>query len=366
MKRPDYFLVLSVIVLLLFGVLVLSSVSAAISQEKFGSPNTYFFHHIIFGLLPGILLGFVAYKIPLSIFKRSAPFLLLGSLITMILVFIPKIGITLGGSSSWLNLGIVSVQPSEFLKLAFILYSASWLAGRIERGVDRKKLLTTFVPFFVIMAVIVALLALQPDYGTLSIIIATALLMYFLSGTPIWHSIMIGIAILGGLAAAIKYVPYRMSRFTSFINPDFDPMGQGWQIKQSLIAIGSGGILGTGLGMSVQRFGYLPQTMGDSIFASLCEETGFVGALTMVIVFLIFIWTGFSIAKNTKQNFYRLTALGIIGWLTIQTFVNIGSMLGLLPLTGVPLPFISYGGSAIVAELIGVGILLNISKHTKS
>jgi len=366
MKRVDYFLILSVGILILFGVLVLASVSNAISLEKFGSPNTYLFHHILFGLLPGLFLGFAAYKIPLSAFKRSAPFLLLASLFTMALVFIPKIGITLGGSSSWINLGIVSVQPSEFLKLAFILYSASWLASRMEIGAHRKKLLTTFIPFFIVMTVIITLLALQPDYGTLSIIIATALLMYFLSETPFWHSIMMGIVILGGLVAAIKYVPYRMNRFTSFINSDFDPMGQGWQIKQALIAIGSGGILGTGLGMSVQRFGYLPQPMGDSIFASLCEETGFVGALTLFIVFLIFIWTGFTMAKNTQQNFYRLTAFGIIGWLTLQTFVNIGSMLKLLPLTGVPLPFISYGGTAIVAELIGVGILLNISKNTKS
>ncbi|MFH1366048.1 MAG: FtsW/RodA/SpoVE family cell cycle protein, partial [Patescibacteria group bacterium] len=206
--------------------------------------------------------------------------------------------------------------------------------------------------------------AMQPDIGTLGIIIITGLLIYFLADTPFKHTIFI---ILGGctaLAILVKTASYRLNRFLVLFNSDLDPMGMGYQIKQALIAIGSGGIFGTGLGMSIQKFGYLPEPMADSIFACFAEETGFVGSLIIISLFLIITWFGFKIAKNAKNNFEKLTALGIIGWLSVQAFINIGAMLKILPLTGVPLPFVSYGGSALVTELTGIGILLNISKHT--
>ncbi|MDP3990863.1 MAG: putative lipid II flippase FtsW [Candidatus Nealsonbacteria bacterium] len=361
MKKADYFLISAVAVLLLLGVVVITSVSAALSQEKLGSPNTFLFHHLLFGLLPGVILGFLAYKIKLSLLKKWIPALLFLNLFLLVLVFVPIIGITLGGASSWINLGITSFQPSEALKLIFILYLASWLSSRMEK--TKKEFNETLLAFSAIMSLIALLLILQPDIGTLGIIMSTGLLMYFLAGTPLKHAGFIVLVALAGLTALIKLAPYRLNRFLSFINPDIDPMGISYQIKQAFIAIGSGGILGTGLGMSVQRFGFLPQPMADSIFASFAEETGFLGSLTMISFFLIFVWLGFSIAKKAKDNFLKLTALGITGWLALQTFVNIGSMVGLLPLTGVPLPFISYGGSALVTELIGIGILLNISKR---
>ncbi|MFH1575744.1 MAG: putative lipid II flippase FtsW [Candidatus Nealsonbacteria bacterium] len=363
MKCSDYFLIASVACLALLGIVIITSVSAAISQQKFGFATFYIFRHLIFGLIPGVILGFVAYKVPLTYFKKWAPILLLTNLFLMVLVFVPGIGIKLGNAQSWLNLRFTSFQPSESLKLIFILYLASWLATRAEK--NKKEFSATLMAFLAILGVITLLLAMQPDIGTLGIIIATGFLMYFLSGTPLKHAVIIFFGGLISLAALIKIEPYRLSRFSVLFNLDKDPMGVGWQIKQALIAVGSGGIFGTGLGMSVQKFGYLPEPMADSIFACFTEETGLIGGFMIISLFLIITWLGFKIAKNSKNNFEKLTALGIISWLSVQAFINIGAMLQILPLTGVPLPFISYGGSALVTELTGIGILLNISKNTK-
>ena len=352
--KPDYVLILIVGLLILLGVIILVSVSTALSQEKFGTPGFYLFRHLVYGLLPGIILGFLAFKIPLGLMRKWAPVLLLANLFLLILVFVPVVGLSFGGAKSWINLGIVSFQPSEFLKLIFILYLASWLAARTPR----------LTAFLAIIGLISLLLILQPDIGTLGIILIFGILIYFLSGAPLRHILLFGAGGLAGLAALIKFEPYRLNRFLAFLRPDIEPMGLSYQIKQALITVGSGGILGKGLGMSLQKFGFLPQPMADSIFAIFCEEAGFIGALILIILFLMLAWRGFSIAKKTTDKFYRLTALGITSWLTLQAFINIGSMIGLLPITGIPMPFISYGGSALATELVGVGVLLNISKKT--
>ncbi len=360
--KPDHILLASVIMLILLGVVILTSVSAALSLEKFNSSTFYLFHHIVYGLLPGILLGFLAFKMPLNLIKKWAPLLLLFNLMLLILVFMPKIGLTLGGARSWINLGFASFQPSEFLKLTFVLYLASWLAIRTEKS--RQNFSKTLVAFLAAIGLIGLLLILQPDIGTLGIIVMTGVVMYFLAGTPLRHSFLMVLGIGAALAALIKIAPYRLARISVFFNPDIDPMGIGYQVKQALIAVGSGGILGRGLGMSVQRYGFLPQPMADSIFACYAEEWGLIGALVLIALLMVFIWRGFTIAKNTTNKFFQLTALGLTGWLALQAFINIGSMVGILPLTGIPLPFISYGGSALITSLVGVGILLNISKQT--
>ena len=362
MKVSDYFLIASVACLVLLGVLIITSVTSAIAQQKFGSPTFYLLRHLIYGLLPGIILGVLAYKIPMGRIKKWVPGALLVNLFLMILVFVPGIGIKLGSARSWLNLGVTSFQPSELLKLVFILYLASWLATRAEK--NKNEFSATLIAFIAIIGVIILLLSFQPDVGTLGIIIATGFLMYFLSGTPLKHTLLISFGGLVALAVLVKMKLYGVNRFLVLFNRDNDPMGTGYQIKQALIAVGSGGIFGTGLGMSVQKFGYLPEPMADSIFAVFAEETGLVGSLMIVALFLIITWLGFKIAQNAKNNFEKLTALGIVSWLSVQAFINIGAMLKILPLTGVPLPFLSYGGSALATELIGVGILLNISKHT--
>lgn len=364
----DHYLLAVVSILIILGILVLTSVSAIFSQEKFGNTTHYLFHQIIYGLIPGIVMGFIVYKIPLSFFKKWIWIFVLANLVIMALVFVPKLGITTGGAPRWLNLRLFSFQPSEFLKLSFFVYLSVWLVNRAEKNPLKKtkknwrNTLYTLVPFLIIIGLVGFLLTLQSDVGTLCVIVLVAILIYFSASTPFWHSILIFSISIGAVMLLIKLAPYRMQRFLVFLNPDIDPMGMGYQIKQALITIGSGGIFGLGLGMSKQKFGFLPQSMSDSIFAIFAEETGFIGSFILVLLYLIFLWRSIKIAKNSQDKFSQLFVIGISSWICIQAFVNIGSMIGILPLTGIPLPFISYGGSHLVAELIGVGILLNISK----
>jgi len=363
--RPDYILAGVIIILLILGILILSSVSATFSQEKFGTTFYFLKHQVLFGLIPGIILAFLFFKIKLDFLKKWSPVLLLINLGLVGIVFLPKIGTGAWGASRWISLGTVSFQPSEFLKLSFILYLASWLTSKAKKNISsrRQKVFSeTLIAFLIIIGVVSLFLIFQPHISTLGIIVLVASLMYFTSNTPLWHSILISLVASGSLLVLIKIAPYRTSRLSVFLNPLLDPMGKGYQIKQALITIGSGGITGLGLGMSLQRFGFLPQSMSDTIFAIFAEETGFIGSLILIFLFLIFFWRGFKISKATQDNFFQLTALGISSWITLQGFINIGAMIGILPLTGVPLPFISYGGSHVLAELIGIGILLNISK----
>jgi len=223
----------------------------------------------------------------------------------------------------------------------------------------------TFIPFLIISAIITLLLMKQSDLSTLVVIISSGAIMYFASGTPLWHIILMALIGGGTFLTLIKLAPYRMKRIMVFLNPDLDPMGIGYQIKQVLIGIGSGGIVGLGLGMSNQKFGFIPQIMSDSIFAIFSEEAGFIGSFGLILLFCLFLFRGFQIAKRTDDMFSKLFAIGFCSWICMQAFINIGAMTGLLPLTGIPLPFISYGGSHVAVELIGVGILLNISKQSK-
>lgn len=368
-NSPGYILMLMTGILILLGVLILAGVSAPLSFEKFG--NTYYFlqHQILFGLIPGFFLLFIALKTPLSSLKKRSLILLLINLAFLALVFIPKIGSKFWGASRWISLGPISFQPSEFLKLTFILYLATWFSSRIEKSEFVKKksqklelLNLTFIAFLAIVGIVSLLLIRQPDVTTLGIIVVSASLMYFSLNTPLWHIFLIILMGTGGLYFLIKGASYRVARWLVFLKPEIDPMGRSYQIKQVLITIGSGGITGLGLGMSQQKFGFLPQSMSDSIFAVFSEETGFLGGLTLILLFIIFLWQGFKIGKLSQDTFSKLASIGITSWIVIQAFVNIGSMTGILPLTGIPLPFISYGGSHLIAELAGVGILLNISK----
>lgn len=365
-KKPDYILLGVIAILIVLGIVILASVSASFAFKKFGDTYYLLNHQILFGLIPGLILAFLAFRINLSLLKKWAPVLLLINLVLLVMVFMPLIGSKIEGASRWIVLGPFSFQPSELLKLTFILYLASWLTSRTEKisSIKNSKMFgQTLIAFLGAIIVISLLLALQPDISTLGVIVFIAFLMYFLANTPLWHAILIILMGTGGLISLIKLAPYRANRLLVFLNPDTDPMGIGYQAKQALIAVGSGGIAGVGLGMSIQKLGFLPQSVSDSVFAVFSEETGFIGGFVLILLFLIFLWRGFKIAKESQNKFFQLTALGITSWIVIQTFVNIGAMIGILPLTGIPLPFISYGGSALIVELIGIGILLNISKN---
>lgn len=361
-RKPDYILLIIFIILTILGILILSSVSATISQEKFETSFYYLNHQVLFGLIPGLILGFLAFKMNLNLLKKFSPLILLINLILMVMVFLPEIGLTIRGGARWISLGPISFQPSEFLKLSFIIYLATWLASRAKESLSKKNFSQTLIAFLILIGIISLVLVFQPDVSTLGIILISALAMFFLAKTPIWHSLLIVLTSALFLLPLIKIAPYRFTRILVFLNPELDPMGIGYQIKQALIAIGSGGIWGSGLGLSKQKFGFLPQSISDSIFAIFAEETGFFGSLILILLYLIFFWRGFRIGKE-KEGFLKLVAFGITFWITLQAFVNIGSMIGILPLTGIPLPFISYGGSHLITELAGVGILLNISKN---
>ncbi len=358
----DYLLFLTVIFLTTFGILILTSVSASISQEKFGTSFYYLRHQILLGLLPGIGFGYWAFKLQLEGLKKWVLVLLLVNVLFLGMVFLPGVGIKIRGASRWVNLGFFSFQPSEFLKLSFILYLASLLAKWREINPKNKPGQTLF-PFFIIIILVSIFLIFQPDISTLLLILSVSLVIYFLAKTPLWHTLLILFLIIGGVLILIRLAPYRWNRLQVFLNPEFDPMGLGYQVKQALIGIGSGGTAGLGLGLSKQKFGFLPHAISDSIFVILAEETGFIGSLILILLYLIFFWRGVKIGERSRDQFSKLTAFGITFCIVFQAFINIGSMIGILPLTGIPLPFISYGGSALVSELIGVGILLNISRH---
>lgn len=362
-KKPDLILFLIIFLLIFSGILILGSVSASFSQQKIGSTSFFLNHQLLFGLLPGLVLAIGAFFISLKFLRKISVLLMLSSIILLGMVFLPIIGTNTGGATRWIFLGPLSFQPSELLKPMFILYIASWLATRTQKSKGGFK--ATFIPFAIIMGVISTFLILQPDIGTLGLISIIAVFMYFAAATPPWHILlMIG----GGMVALttlIKLAPYRISRIAVFLDPNLDPLGQGYQIKQALIGIGSGGLTGVGLGLSVQKFGFLPQPISDSIFAVFAEEAGFIGALALILLFVAFAWRGLWVAKQASDTFSKLTAIGIVSWISMQAFINISSMIGLLPLTGIPLPFISYGGSALVTGLIGMGLLLNISRQTR-
>ncbi|HCM36960.1 MAG TPA: putative lipid II flippase FtsW [Candidatus Wildermuthbacteria bacterium] len=360
-RALDLILLLCCSLLLVSGVLILASVSSSLSLQRTGTTFYYLNHQLLFGFLPGLVLGAVAFFLPLSFFKKWGFAFLLFSLALLALVFVLGIGREVDTASRWIFVGGFSFQPSELLKLAFILYMASWLASRASSA-KKEAFSRTFVPFAVVMAIVSAFLILQPNVSTLGVIAATGLAMYFLAGTPLWHTFLLSGFSLAAFAALTVLASYRWERLQVFLDPSLDPLGKGYQLNQALIGIGSGGLFGTGLGLSFQKFGVLPEPISDSIFAVFAEETGFLGSMFLISLFALFAWRVFVIARRTHDRFAGLCATGIGVWISLQAFVNIASMLALVPLTGIPLPFISYGGSALVVELIALGILLNISK----
>jgi len=384
--KIDYVLLSAISALTLFGIVFLAILSTPFSLEVFGTTNYFLFHQLLRGLIPGIVLGVIFFIIPLSFIVRITPILFLLSLLLSTLVFFPIIGLNYGGASRWINFGIFSFQPSELLKLSVIMYLGLWFKKKFDKGGEgnpslkkirrlgyfskklkfhqaRYNLKNFFIPFSVLIGVISLILILQPDISTLGVIVLVSILIYFSGGTPLWHVILMIFGGLSSLLILIKISPYRFYRLLLFLQPELDPLGMGFQIKQSLIAVGSGGITGQGLGMSSQKLGFLPHPMSDSVFAVIAEETGFIGSFILILVFLIIFWRGIKIAKSTNDKFLGLTALGISSWIIIQSFVNISALTGVLPLTGIPLPFISYGSSHLVVELIAAGILLNISRN---
>ncbi|HBI17186.1 MAG TPA: putative lipid II flippase FtsW [Candidatus Moranbacteria bacterium] len=362
-KQIDKTLLTIILTLSVFGLIMISSASVLYSQTRFNDPNYFLSHQFLYGFLPGILVLYIFSRIDYHFWKKFAvPFFII-SIIALILVFIPGIGKNIYGASRWINLGPISFQPSEMSKLAIILYLGAWLTGRGRERV--KDIYEGMIPFLGILAVMSFLIIKQPDTGTLMVVILISIIMFFISGANLSH--IWGIFIGGGviLAGLIAMAPYRLNRVLVFLNPSHDPQGVGYQITQALLAVGSGGVLGVGLGHSRQKFNYLPEPVGDSIFAIVGEELGMLGAVIVVMFFIFFALRGMKIAKNAPDDFGKIVAMGIVSWVILQAFVNISAILAIIPLTGIPLPFISYGGTSFVFLMVGMGILLNISKQSK-
>lgn len=361
--QPDFVLIIAIIILVVFGLIILSSASAVMAFQNFD--DSYFFlkKQVTNGVLPGLIFFFFFLNINYHQMKRWSFWLFAGTVLLLILVFIPGFGYSYGGSTRWLNIFGFNFQPSEISKLTFLVYLASWLEKRGERGV--RDFYTGLLPFVFISLVMMTLVLLQPDLGTMIVIGLIAIIIYFIAGASFKHvgQLMLISTII--MIMLIVIAPYRAARLTTFLNPNADPQGIGYHINQAKIAIGSGGIFGLGLGHSRQKYNYLPEVTGDSIFAILAEELGLIFSIMMIILFIIILVRGFNIAKNSGDRYGQLLAAGITGWICFQAFINMAAMVALLPLTGIPLPFVSSGGTALAVNLGAMGLLLNISKFTK-
>jgi len=346
-------------ILIIFGLAMLSSAGIFDAQRKFGSSYYYFYHQLLYGILPGLALAYLISKVKYDTWRKLSLPILFGALLMMALVFVPGLGYGAKGAVRWVSLGGFIFQPAEVLKISLIVYFAAWFGSRHDR---LKTWGYGAAPFFIVLGFVTLLLAKQPDIGTLIVVAIIAIGMYFIAGVS-WKQLGgIGLVALIALALLIRFEPYRWDRLKSFINPDQDPRGISYQVNQAAIAIGSGGLFGKGFGSgSTQKLGFLPEPVGDSIFAIIAEELGFVGAMATVglFVFLCFILT--RIAIRCRDPFGRLLVSGVNIWIMAQAFVNIAAISGLAPLTGIPLPFISYGGTAEIALLAGLGIVYNVA-----
>ncbi len=365
LAQPDYVFLSAIGVLLIFGLASLVSASSVVSLKNYGDSYYKVKQQIFHGVIPGILLFFLFFKIKYSVLKKRivVPFVIV-SVILMILVLVPSIGLTHGSARSWISVAGISFQPSEIMKLSFILYLSLWFAQRKKESIKDFK--TGLLPFSILTGFVILLVIAQPDLGTAIVVALTAIIVYFLAGAKKTHILLIFLIGLLLFFSFMNIAPdYQKNRLISFLNPHFDVQGIGYHINQAFLAVGSGGMFGLGFGQSKQKFLYLPEVVGDSIFAIIAEELGFLFCFLFLSLISFIAYRGFRIAKKAPDKFGYLTVVGIISWFSIQSVVNIGAMVGLLPLTGVTLPLVSYGGSSMVVFLAAFGIIANISRCSK-
>jgi cell division protein FtsW len=357
---PDYFLMAGFFILLVFGLAMLASASSDLGKQQFNNSYYYLEHQILYGLSIGAVGFLLGYFIPYQKFKKVAFGLLLVSIVALVLVFTP-LGSLVNNTNRWIRLGPLSFQPSELMKLTFIMYLAAWLSNpKLKRTTDFKSGL---LPFALISGVIMVLLILQPATSTVAILLASGLTVYFVSGAPMKYIFgIIGIAVVA-VALVIYVTPYRRARIEGYLNNTQNLQGQNYQVNQALIAIGSGGLMGVGYGQSATKQNYLPTPIDDSIFAVVAEELGFFGAAALIALFAIVSFRMFWLAKDTRDQFGKLLLIGFGSVIALQAFVNMASISGIIPFTGVPLPFVSYGGTALAIFVTMAGIALNVTRY---
>lgn len=346
----------------IFGLVMLSSASSAVAFQRFGNNLYYVTHQLLNGFIPGVIACVAASMVDYHLWRRLGFTIFVASIILLIAVLIPGLGVSFGGAQSWLGLGPIVFQPAEVTKLAFIMYLAAWLEKRDKKVI--KDFSDGFVPFLISLGIVMALMLAQPDVGTMTVIVMIALMVYFAAGADIKHLLGFGAFGAAGLLFLIKIAPYRTARLTVFLHPELDPQGIGYHINQALLAIGSGGMFGLGFAHSRQKHLYLPEVIGDSIFAIIAEELGFVVVCIFLAVLFTMMYRGYQIARQAPDNFGRFMTVGIISWIGFQSFINIAAMVGLMPITGLPLPFVSYGSSSLIVLFTAMGIVINISRQT--
>jgi cell division protein FtsW len=357
--KVDKPLLFTILILLLSGLVLFGSAALGVlasNEIKFFSVIK---NQLVFALFGGSIALYVGMSIPYRLYERFAYVLFFFGLLVTALVFVPGLSRYHGGAHRWIDIGPLSAQPSELLKFALIAIVAYWCTKYRSAFKDWRY---GFLPYLIGIALVSALLLAQPDFGTYLVMIASSFITYFVGGARKKHIQWLFFCGLFGFMLLLVVRPYMLERVKTFFNNSHDPRGSSWQLNQSLIALGGGGLTGRGLGQSVQKFNYLPEPIGDSIFAVLGEEIGFMGSVYLIMLYAIVSMRGYGIAKRSSTQFGRLLATGLTSIILVQATLNIGSMLGLLPLTGVPLPLVSHGGTALMVALFELGVLLNISK----
>ena len=362
-RKVDKSFLLISIILIVFGFFIFSSAALALLAKENSNYSSIALSQTVFGLFLGTVAMIIASRLHIQVWKKSAFWLLLTAIVLNLLVLVPGIGFEHAGARRWIVLGSISFQTSEILKLAFIVYFAAWIAGIRDRI---KTFRWGFLPLLILLIISALLLLNQPDTDNFLLIVFTGIAMFIAAGGKWRYVFMIILAGAVSLALLAFMRPYIMQRITTYFNTQADAQGASYQVQQSLIAVGSGGLFGRGFGQSVQKFTYLPEPIGDSIFAVAAEEFGFVGSVFLLVMFVLFATRGIKIASQTTNIFARLTVVGIVIMIVSQAFVNIGAMLGVIPLSGITLPFVSHGGSSLFITLLEVGIVLSISKTRDS
>ncbi len=359
MRKIDYLLLVGIVIISLFGLIMIYSASSVWAEYKFHDPLKFAKTQFLF-LVVSYILIFFSLKIPYQKYLSCANLIFFICFILLILVLIPGIGTVRNGSRSWFGIGGFGIQPSEFTKLGMIIFTSKYLAYNEK---ILKNIKSGVLPILGVLMLVFGLIMLQPDFGTGVIIVISIIVLLFVSGVNMGFFIKLGFIGLLGVVALIIAAPYRMKRIVSFLNPWSDPLGSGFQIIQSLYAIGPGGLLGLGFGNSIQKHFYLPEPQTDFIFAIISEEFGFLGILIVASLFLLIIYRGFHISIHCEDKFGKYLSFGITFQLAFQALLNLMVVVGLIPVTGVTLPFLSYGGSSLLITMISMGILLNISKY---
>ena len=358
--QPDYLLLGLVVGLVAVGLLIVYSSSFALGLLAFNDANYFVIRQAIWAVI-GLALLLVVMRLDYRWLRSISPLLMLIAIVSLVAVLVPGLGVERGGAQRWIAIGpLPAVQPSEFAKLALIIYVAAWLSGK---DTVVRSFALGFAPFVFMVGIVAGLILLEPDTGTAAVLILTTVTLFFIAGASLSH--LVALMGIGSVAAGFLVLTsgYRLDRILAFLNPDSDPSGVGFHTLQLLIGLGSGGIEGLGLGASRQKFFYIPGSHTDGVFAVVGEELGFIGAMGVIILFAVLVYRGFRIVLHAQDDFGYLLAAGVVCWIAFQALINVGGITRAIPMTGIPMPFLSYGGSALASLLAGIGILLSVSRR---